>query len=270
MKRIVFLLLTAIIIISSSVVLFAHSGGTDGNGGHDSPDGYHYHHGYPAHDHEDLDGDGKKDCPYNFYDNVDHQYGSSSSNNDIKLWSISNKKSVPVFWIFLILFGIAGITTVITRLVCKGKDDKSDYYAYPLICFMGLVSPISFLASYSYYLPGILNILCGILFFIGLLPAAPLCILLLQFLFNLPIWIYRGCKNVVMWFRDNASDVKGCLMVWIPLLIMLTLCLLVVICSDNSESKSTPKPPSYDYKAFETWEPLDIPPPPEYPFDTYY
>ena len=33
------------------VNVYAHSGGTDGSGGHNSPRGYHYHHGQPAHQH---------------------------------------------------------------------------------------------------------------------------------------------------------------------------------------------------------------------------
>lgn len=36
----------------------AHGGGLDAQGGHNSPDGYHYHHGYPAHQHENGI------CPY--------------------------------------------------------------------------------------------------------------------------------------------------------------------------------------------------------------
>lgn len=54
--------------------VFAHSGRTDSSGGHHdrSTGSYHYHHGYPAHDHKDLDGDGKKDCPYDFDDQTDH------------------------------------------------------------------------------------------------------------------------------------------------------------------------------------------------------
>ena len=44
----------------------AHSGRTDSNGGHydHSTGEYHYHHGYPAHQHYDMNGDGVKDCPY--------------------------------------------------------------------------------------------------------------------------------------------------------------------------------------------------------------
>ena len=59
----------------------AHSGRTDGRGGHyDSATGeYHYHHGYRAHQHTDLDGDGKADCPYNFDDQTGARSGTSSS-----------------------------------------------------------------------------------------------------------------------------------------------------------------------------------------------
>lgn len=51
--------IAAILLLCISVV-FAHPGDTDANGGHYDRQngGYHYHHGYPAHDHKD----GK--CPY--------------------------------------------------------------------------------------------------------------------------------------------------------------------------------------------------------------
>ena len=58
MKKILLLL---IVFISIFTLSFAHSGRTDSNGGHyDSSTGeYHYHHGYPAHQHN-ADGS----CPY--------------------------------------------------------------------------------------------------------------------------------------------------------------------------------------------------------------
>ena len=34
---------------------------------------YHYHHGYSAHDHYDMDGDGNVDCPYDFNDQTSNQ-----------------------------------------------------------------------------------------------------------------------------------------------------------------------------------------------------
>lgn len=50
-----------IIILGSCVAVFAHPGKTDSNGGHfDRSTGeYHYHHGYPAHQHKNGT------CPYN-------------------------------------------------------------------------------------------------------------------------------------------------------------------------------------------------------------
>lgn len=61
----------------------AHSGRTDSQGGHyDSETGeYHFHHGYPAHQHYDIDGDGKPDCPYEFDDKTGSRSGSSSGSS---------------------------------------------------------------------------------------------------------------------------------------------------------------------------------------------
>lgn len=63
------------------IVVSAHSGKTDSYGGHyDSSSGeYHYHHGYSAHSHYDMDGDGYIDCPFDFDDKTNH---NSSYNND--------------------------------------------------------------------------------------------------------------------------------------------------------------------------------------------
>jgi hypothetical protein len=72
----------AILVLVFSTMLLcvnAHSGNTDGSGGHTdhSTGEYHYHHGYPAHSHYDMDGDGDVDCPYEFHGKTDH-----TSNND--------------------------------------------------------------------------------------------------------------------------------------------------------------------------------------------
>lgn len=49
-------ILKALAVIVTAVLLTvpvsAHGGRTDSQGGHNSPSGYHYHHGYPAHQHE--------------------------------------------------------------------------------------------------------------------------------------------------------------------------------------------------------------------------
>lgn len=79
MKRILIPILLFLLLIATPSAS-AHPGRTDANGGHtDSSTGeYHYHHGYPAHQHYDMDGDGKKDCPYEFKDKTGSASGTSS------------------------------------------------------------------------------------------------------------------------------------------------------------------------------------------------
>lgn len=81
MKRLLSLSLSLLLFASFSVTAFAHSGRTDGSGGHyDYNVGeYHYHHGYAAHQHTDLDGDGDLDCPYDFDDKTSHNPSYSSA-----------------------------------------------------------------------------------------------------------------------------------------------------------------------------------------------
>lgn len=88
------LLVISILSVIASVVLCAeaHPGRTDSRGGHTnhSTGEYHYHHGYSEHDHYDMDGDGKKDCPFDFRDNTDHSSrdGSSSSSFEFDISSL--------------------------------------------------------------------------------------------------------------------------------------------------------------------------------------
>ena len=69
MKRLLVLILALLL----SLPVLAHSGRTDSNGGHHGPSGYHYHHGYPAHQHEGGE------CPYDFDDRTSESSGTSSS-----------------------------------------------------------------------------------------------------------------------------------------------------------------------------------------------
>lgn len=72
MKQRIGALLLALFFVLSCVNMFAHSGRTDSSGGHNSPTGYHYHHGYPPHQH-----DGGV-CPYDYDDRTGWNSGSSS------------------------------------------------------------------------------------------------------------------------------------------------------------------------------------------------
>lgn len=71
---ILFVLIASILVTPS----FAHSGRTDANGGHrvSSTGEYHYHHGYPAHQHTGGS------CPYDFDDKTGQNSGSSSSGDN--------------------------------------------------------------------------------------------------------------------------------------------------------------------------------------------
>ena len=70
------------------IVIFAHPGNTDGSGGHsDNSSGeYHYHHGYPAHQHTGGE------CPYDFDDRTGYNSGSSSSSNNAVTQSALEKE----------------------------------------------------------------------------------------------------------------------------------------------------------------------------------
>lgn len=70
MKKMLIFLSGFFIFIYLTLPSYAHPGSTDQNGGHHDlrTNDYHYHHGYPAHSHVDVNNDGKTDCPYNFID----------------------------------------------------------------------------------------------------------------------------------------------------------------------------------------------------------
>lgn len=82
MKRIFSLLLSAALLLLFPTSVFAHAGRTDANGGHfDLSTGeYHYHHGFPAHQHTDGY------CPYNFADETDYGSGGSGGNTISSNW----------------------------------------------------------------------------------------------------------------------------------------------------------------------------------------
>lgn len=73
MKKIRTILFFTLLFFASAIIVTAHSGRTDSNGGHyDSSTGeYHYHHGHPAHQHKNGI------CPYDYDDDTNH-YSSNS------------------------------------------------------------------------------------------------------------------------------------------------------------------------------------------------
>lgn len=117
----------------------AHPGKTDSNGGHwDSETGeYHYHHGYPAHDHYDADGDGTIDCPYDFDDQTNHSSGSNGSGTSaptkssredtiVELWIVCVMALVFAVAITFMFFYIASKNNAIKDLHNKHKQEVDE------------------------------------------------------------------------------------------------------------------------------------------------
>lgn len=101
-------LLTAVMLLFCfSTFVFAHPGDTDSEGGHMNHNSgvYHYHHGYDAHSHADLNGDGTLDCPYEFAEFEDI---SNNGNTESKNTS-SYDFYTPLQILLVTLIGIAGI-----------------------------------------------------------------------------------------------------------------------------------------------------------------
>lgn len=99
MKKLFSIILLLAFLASTILIVNAHQGRTDGNGGHTdhSTGEYHYHHGYSAHDHYDMDGDGDLDCPYEFDDktnlNSGTNIGKNSESNSGKSNNVDNLPS---------------------------------------------------------------------------------------------------------------------------------------------------------------------------------
>lgn len=110
-----------IVAYSLNISVFAHSGKTDGAGGHydrDSGD-YHYHHGYSAHEHYDMDGDGIKDCPYNFDDKTNHSITTNNADGGDNMPNANS--NVPTWIIFLILVMAITSVAMIGIIITKRK-----------------------------------------------------------------------------------------------------------------------------------------------------
>lgn len=99
-------------------VCFAHSGRTDSKGGHydRKNGGYHYHHGYPAHDHPD----GK--CPYTTSEKTkEHKSGSNTKHEAYKY----EARSMDFETDAEIICTIAFFVYIITFFIKSALDSKA-------------------------------------------------------------------------------------------------------------------------------------------------
>lgn len=139
MRRIILILMSAACVTFLSLSAHAHPGGTDSNGGHfnRSTGEYHYHHGYPAHQH--INGT----CPYDFDDRTGWNSGSSTGSSgsssesfpavsvlpDIDVSASDGGISVPP--LFLILGSLVPVLLLRAffrhRKVCRQKEQEENH-----------------------------------------------------------------------------------------------------------------------------------------------
>lgn len=135
MRKALCLYIALIIALLCPATVYAHSGKTDGSGGHydHSTGEYHYHHGYPAHQHENGE------CPYRFDDKTGQDsdgnggslkggYGGGSSGGGSS--SISSNDAQPLTTV-LSLLGAALFGFVIWVSWNSHKDKKKPYTPPP-------------------------------------------------------------------------------------------------------------------------------------------
>jgi len=128
-KRYILILIVPILICLTVLQTSAHQGRTDGKGGHtNSATGdYHYHHGYPAHNHPGGI------CPYEYDDKTNHNSGSntnssnSSAVGDSNSANLSNKNNaVYIEEVASWILTISSIIALITYFLGKWLNDTSD------------------------------------------------------------------------------------------------------------------------------------------------
>ena len=87
-KKLLSVVIIFIVLLINIPIVYGHSGRTDANGGHynRSTGEYHYHHGYPAHQHYNGV------CPYLDQDKDDKR-NSNKSESDYSSNNYSNNKS---------------------------------------------------------------------------------------------------------------------------------------------------------------------------------
>lgn len=119
MQRKTYICIALMLLVSCfvTVLVFAHGGRTDANGGHyDRSTGeYHYHHGYPAHQHTNGV------CPYDYDDKTNHYSASEDDSTDTTRREKQKETKIDVL---LIVIGIAVIVISVYIPVLTGKKKQ--------------------------------------------------------------------------------------------------------------------------------------------------
>ena len=117
MKKYLKIFLLLFCMLLSTIVASAHSGGTDSSGGHTnhSTGEYHYHHGYPAHQHPNGI------CPYKQSNTENYGNGSTGSGGSISGSNNSDDNSSAWVW-FITGLAISSVCFVLLFINEKIKE----------------------------------------------------------------------------------------------------------------------------------------------------
>lgn len=164
-QSLVVLIIVAVILLS--VVSFAHPGRTDSKGGHHDGISYHYHHGYPPHQHTNGL------CPYNFDDQTNRTARPSSSSYSI---APDDKTTLESTMTWIIYFFIIAAPLFF-------------FYKLPHNCKLKILTYICF--SFKLLL-GLAILAMGIYFVTEKISTIPVVKELLEFFSSLLFWLIWG------------------------------------------------------------------------------
>lgn len=175
----------------------AHSGRTDGNGGHyDRSTGkYHYHHGYSAHDHWDMDGDGVIDCPYNYNDKTNHNYNNGSTTQTKPSYNTTHqdKGNDKTYAYIAIVFVVVFFVLVNCLAIHLDKTDKSTKE-----------EPTSLLSVFISILSTV--VVFALLFCIVCIYKDPLILKAISFGEMLEALFFSALLGGIVWFVANSAS----------------------------------------------------------------
>ena len=122
---------------------FAHSGGTDSNGGHydNINGGYHYHHGHPAHDHPNGE------CPYV----ISKENEEKKNSKTLTIIFLCTTPLMAAFPMSILISIIGPFFYFLSDKISffKKHEDKLETYLYVICYIVGIILWLVFILNTS-------------------------------------------------------------------------------------------------------------------------
>lgn len=233
LKRIISTALT-LLYVFPLLTVSAHPGRTDTQGGHTDTDtgDYHYHHGWPAHYHYDMNDDGIIDCPYEFIDAEDDNYSQPTDQSSSSSWaSGSDGRSHITIDRLKRTYLTPPITEpsdssadiIITKgtlwdKLCNYIGDDGTAWLIVISTFIFLISAPLFYLSDKYHWTKVSQIIAPFAFLSALIPGfiaiCIFCALYIIYGFLVLLWLLISsvCKWLKSFFHstsDNPNDIAS-------------------------------------------------------------